>query len=67
MAEVEAARWFREIMREMFTVGRASNISEFLSGMRWMTGFKKMLMVLRENRDGFMQELIEDCTLLGQN
>ncbi|CAL5332497.1 unnamed protein product [Camellia sinensis] len=62
VAEVEEARRFREIVAETFRVGGASNIGDFLPVLRWVAvrGLKKRLVALHENRDGFMQELIEE-------
>ncbi|KAL7245345.1 hypothetical protein ACSBR2_000634 [Camellia fascicularis] len=62
VAEVEEARRFREIVAETFRVGGASNVGDFLPVLRWVAvrGLKKRLVALHENRDGFMQELIEE-------
>lgn len=62
VAKVEEARRFREIVAETFRVGGASNIGDFLPVLRWVAvrGLKKRLVALHENRDGFMQELIEE-------
>ncbi|CAK9155394.1 unnamed protein product [Ilex paraguariensis] len=61
--EVEEAGRFWEIVVETFRVGGASNMGDFLPALRWVGGggLEKKLKALQERRDGFMQELIEEC------
>ncbi|KAA8537817.1 hypothetical protein F0562_027603 [Nyssa sinensis] len=58
--EVEETRRFRGIVEESLRLGDTTNIGDFLPFLRWVgLGLEKKLMALQENRDGFMQELIE--------
>ncbi|XP_052203460.1 cytochrome P450 81Q32-like [Diospyros lotus] len=62
VAEVEKARRFREIVAETFRITGASNVADFLPALRWVgvRSLEKRLVALKANRDGFMQELIEE-------
>ncbi|XP_059463062.1 cytochrome P450 81E8-like [Corylus avellana] len=58
----EKARQFREIMREAFANGGASNLQEFVPMMRWIDhgGLEKRLMRLAKRMDAFLQGLIDE-------
>ncbi|XP_057490158.1 cytochrome P450 81Q32-like [Actinidia eriantha] len=62
VAEAEAARRFREIVTETFVLAGASNFGDFLPVMKWIgaNNLEKRLIALREKRDEFMQEMIEE-------
>ena len=58
----EEARQFREIMREVFKYGGASNPGEFVSLLRWIDhgGLEKSLTRLAKRTDSFWQALIDE-------
>ncbi|KAK6160640.1 hypothetical protein DH2020_004021 [Rehmannia glutinosa] len=58
----EELRKFKEIVTETFQVSGATNIGDFLPILRWV-GLDKLenrLKVLKEKRDNFMQDLIDE-------
>uniref|UniRef100_A0A165ZIY0 Uncharacterized protein n=1 Tax=Daucus carota subsp. sativus TaxID=79200 RepID=A0A165ZIY0_DAUCS len=59
--EVEARR-FKEIVTETFAVSGASNLGDFLPVMKLVEkrGIEKKMILLREKRDQFVQELIDE-------
>ncbi|KAE8125083.1 hypothetical protein FH972_019919 [Carpinus fangiana] len=58
----EEARQFREIIREAFANGGASNPQEFVPMLRWIDlgGLEKRLMRLAKRTDAFLQGLIDE-------
>ncbi|XP_075638819.1 cytochrome P450 81Q32-like [Castanea sativa] len=58
----EEARQFREIMREVFEYGGASNPGEFVPLLRWIDhgGLEKSLTRLAKRTDSFWQALIDE-------
>ncbi|XP_024027369.1 cytochrome P450 81E8 [Morus notabilis] len=62
LAEVEEARRFREIVRKTFSLGATTSVSDFVPLMRCFGGkeYEKSLIELQRDRDGFMQNLIEE-------
>ncbi|KAK7845554.1 cytochrome p450 81e8 [Quercus suber] len=58
----EEARQFREIMREVFKYGGASNPGEFVPLLRWIDhgGLEKSLTRLAKRTDSFWQALIDE-------
>ncbi|GAV84666.1 p450 domain-containing protein [Cephalotus follicularis] len=60
--DVEEAKKFRERVEETFLVAGVTNMVDFLPILRWfgIGGMEKKLMLLKQKRDKFMQDLIED-------
>lgn len=60
--EREETRKFKEMVMETFEVSGATNVVDFLPFLKWfgLNGIERRLNVLREKRDGLMQDLIED-------
>nr|XP_023905480.1 cytochrome P450 81E8-like [Quercus suber] len=58
----EEARQFRQIMKEAFSYGGASNPAEFVPILRWMDygGLEKRLKNLSKRTDAFLQGLIDE-------
>ena len=58
----EEARQFRQIMKEAFSYGGASNLAEFVPILRWMDykGLEKRLKNLSKRIDAFLQGLIDE-------
>ncbi|KAK4428823.1 Isoflavone 2'-hydroxylase [Sesamum alatum] len=58
----EERRRFKEIVTETFQLSGAANVGDFLPVLRWIgvDKLEKRLKVLKEKRDGFMQELIDE-------
>ncbi|XP_039117674.1 cytochrome P450 81Q32-like [Dioscorea cayenensis subsp. rotundata] len=58
----EAGKEFRDIVKETFLVGGASNSADFLPVLRWLGvgGYEKRLKRLRKRRDEFFQLLIDE-------
>ncbi|GLT69339.1 hypothetical protein SLA2020_414970 [Shorea laevis] len=58
----EKARQFREIMREAFANGGASNPGEFVPMLRWIDhgGLEKRMMKLAKKTDVFLQGLVDE-------
>ncbi|PON49941.1 Cytochrome P450, E-class, group I [Parasponia andersonii] len=60
VTDVEEARQFREIMKEVFAHGGAGNPGDFLPILNWIDGFEKRLQRLAGKTDSFLQGLIEE-------
>ncbi|CAN0917997.1 Cytochrome P450 81E8 [Linum grandiflorum] len=60
--EAEEARRFREIMKEVLSLGGTSNPGDFVPLLRWIEGgkFDKRVRWLADRTDGFLQGLIEE-------
>nr|ADD84651.1 CYP81B36 [Scoparia dulcis] len=60
--DVEEAKRFQEIVKETLRLGGTS-MGDFLPIVRWLGigGAEKGLAELQRKRDGFMQELVEEC------
>ena len=58
----EEVRQFRQIMKEAFSYGGASNLAEFVPILRWMDykGLEKRLKNLSKRIDAFLQGLIDE-------
>ena len=58
----EEARQFRQIMKEAFSYGGASNPTEFVPILRWMDsgGLEKRLKNLSKRTDAFLEGLIDE-------
>ncbi|KAJ9166300.1 hypothetical protein P3X46_021074 [Hevea brasiliensis] len=61
MEELDDERRFKEIVTETFELSGATNIGDFLPGLKWigLNKIGKRLEALQRKRDRFMQELIE--------
>ncbi|CAI8605095.1 unnamed protein product [Vicia faba] len=62
VSDVEEARLFREIMKEILSLGGATNISDFLGFLRWFDfdGLEKSLKRISKRADSFLQRLIDE-------
>ncbi|XP_058778024.1 cytochrome P450 81E8-like [Vicia villosa] len=62
VSDVEEARLFREIIKEVVAVGGANNVSDFLGFLRWFDfdGLKKRLKRISKRTDSFLQGLIDE-------
>ena len=62
VSDVEEARLFREIMKEILSLGGATNISDFLGFLRWFDfdGLEKSLKRISKRVDSFLQRLINE-------
>jgi len=62
VSDVEEARQFREIIKELTAVGGASNPGDFLAFLRWFDygGLEKKLKRLGKRTDAFLQGLIDE-------
>ncbi|KAL6556824.1 hypothetical protein OROHE_006700 [Orobanche hederae] len=59
--ELKQAKRFKGIVMDTLRLG-GSNIGDFLPLVNWLgIGVEKQMMELQENRDEFMQELVEEC------
>ncbi|GAA0157547.1 oxygenase [Lithospermum erythrorhizon] len=58
--DVEQANRFREIVIETFQLAGATNIGDFLP-MLGSKGLEDRLVKLKEKRDAFIQELVDEC------
>ncbi|XP_019174307.1 PREDICTED: isoflavone 2'-hydroxylase-like [Ipomoea nil] len=60
--ELEQAKRFRAIVNETFQVSGATNIGDFVPIVKWfkLNRIEDKLRVLKEKRDSFMQEFIEE-------
>ncbi|OVA04097.1 Cytochrome P450 [Macleaya cordata] len=60
--EVEEARRFREMVKETLVLGGATNVGDYLPFLKWvgLNGMEKRVVKLKEKRDVFLQELIEE-------
>ncbi|KAK9073408.1 hypothetical protein SSX86_007732 [Deinandra increscens subsp. villosa] len=58
----EQALEFRDLIRDVFEIGGASNPGDFIPFLRWIDfqGFKKKLLKLQKKTDSFSQHLIEE-------
>ncbi|GLU04195.1 hypothetical protein SLE2022_213540 [Rubroshorea leprosula] len=61
VAEVEEAKRFRDLTTKTFLYGGATNMEDFLPVLRWVSNCEKRLVNLQEERDKFMQELVDEC------
>ncbi|GKV04526.1 hypothetical protein SLEP1_g16679 [Rubroshorea leprosula] len=61
VAEVEEAKRFRDLITKTFLYGGATNMGDFLPVLRWVSNSEKRLVNLQEERDQFMQELVDEC------
>lgn len=59
--DVEEARQFREIIKELVTLGGANNPGDFLALLRWFDfdGLEKRLKRISKRTDAFLQGLID--------
>ncbi|CAI8592940.1 unnamed protein product [Vicia faba] len=62
VSDVEEARLFREIMKEITSIGGATNVSDFLGFLRWFDfdGLEKSLKRISKRVDSFLQRLIDE-------
>ncbi|RDX67982.1 Cytochrome P450 81E8, partial [Mucuna pruriens] len=62
VSDVEEARQFREIIKELVTLGGANNRGDFLALLRWFDfdGLEKRLMRISKRTDSFLQGLIDE-------
>nr|ALG05127.1 cytochrome P450 [Sinopodophyllum hexandrum] len=69
VADLEQARKFKEIVEETFELSGASNVGDFLPLLRWIgyKGIEKRLIRLKNKRDEFLQELIQERRKLRVN
>ncbi|KAF6137663.1 hypothetical protein GIB67_023597 [Kingdonia uniflora] len=60
--EVEKGRLFRELVRENFSMSGTSNPLDFFPLLKWVGfgGIEKKIVRLKEKRDEFLQDLIEE-------
>nr|WQI83140.1 CYP81B303 [Corydalis yanhusuo] len=60
--DMEEAKRFREMVVETFYLAGASNIADFLGGLKWLgiNGLEKRVVRLKEKRDVFFRGLIEE-------
>ncbi|OVA01010.1 Cytochrome P450 [Macleaya cordata] len=58
----EEAKRFTEILKDFFAFGGSTSILDFLGVLRWVgyKGIEKKIIRLKERRDEFLQELIEE-------
>nr|GEW57164.1 cytochrome P450 81E8-like [Tanacetum cinerariifolium] len=63
---LEAGKRFRKILDDSFLLAGSSNLGDYLSFLSWLgvNGFEKKLLALREKREVFFQELIEQVRKL---
>ncbi|CAL5191732.1 unnamed protein product [Lathyrus oleraceus] len=62
VSDIEEARLFREIVKEIVSLGGANNIGNFLEFLRWFDfdGFEKRLKKISKKADSFLQGLIDE-------
>nr|QBG49708.1 cytochrome P450 [Pueraria candollei var. mirifica] len=62
VSDVEEARQFREIIKELVTLGGANNPGDFLALLRWFDfdGLEKRLKRISKRTDAFLQGLIDE-------
>lgn len=62
VSDVEEARMFREIIKELVTLGGTGNPGDFLAFLRWFDfdGLEKRLKKISKKTDGFLQGLIDE-------
>ncbi|KAJ4967139.1 hypothetical protein NE237_018988 [Protea cynaroides] len=62
MEDLDKARQFQDLIKELFSEAGESNVVDFLPLLRWIgfNGLEKKLVRLQGKRDQFMQKLIED-------
>ncbi|CAI8592942.1 unnamed protein product [Vicia faba] len=62
VSDVEEARLFREIMKEITSIGGATNVSDFLGFLRWFDfdGLEKSLKRISKRVYSFLQRLIDE-------
>ncbi|PON46383.1 Cytochrome P450, E-class, group I [Trema orientale] len=60
VTDVEEARQFRQIVREVFANGGAGNRADFLPILNWIGGFEKRMERLAKRTDLLLQRLIEE-------
>ncbi|KAK7380689.1 hypothetical protein VNO78_33204 [Psophocarpus tetragonolobus] len=62
VTDVEEAKVFRDIIKELASVGGASNLGDFLTLLRWFDfdGLEKKLSIISKRSDAFLQALIEE-------
>lgn len=60
--KLEESRRFKEIVRESFQVSGATNIGDFVPLLKWIGAnkFEDQVKLVKEKRDNFMQDLIEE-------
>ncbi|GLT62909.1 hypothetical protein SLA2020_355110 [Shorea laevis] len=61
VAEAEEAKRFRDLITKTFLYGGATNMGDFLPVLRWVSNSEKRLVKLQQERDKFMQELVDEC------
>ncbi|WRX31433.1 Cytochrome P450 - like 10, partial [Theobroma cacao] len=60
VAEIDEASRFREMMRETFLLGGASNMGDFLPVLKWVGKSEKRMINLQQKRETFSQELVQE-------
>jgi len=62
VSDVEEARLFREIIKEVVSLGGANNVGDFLGFLRWFDfdGLEKRLKKISKRTDEFLQGLIDE-------
>jgi len=62
VSDVEEARQFRELIKDLVALGGASNLGDFLAFLRWFdyNDLKKKLRKMGKRTDAFMQGLIDE-------
>ncbi|KAL5099210.1 hypothetical protein RYX36_003537 [Vicia faba] len=62
VSDVEEARLFREIIKEIVVLGGANNVGDFLGFLRWFDfdGLEKKLKRISKRTDSFLQGLIDE-------
>jgi len=62
VSDEEEAKMFREMIKEMISVGGSSNPGEFVGVLRWFDfgGYEKKLKNIARRFDGFLQGLIDE-------
>ncbi|KAI5419491.1 hypothetical protein KIW84_043599, partial [Lathyrus oleraceus] len=62
VTDIEEARLFRNIIKEILGLGGASNVSNYLKFLRWFDfdGFEKRLKRISKRADSFLQGLIDE-------
>ncbi|XP_058778023.1 cytochrome P450 81E8-like [Vicia villosa] len=69
VCDVEEARLFREIIKEILVLRGANNVGDFLGFLRWFDfdGLEKRLKMLSKRADSFLQGLIDEHRLGKRN
>jgi isoflavone 2'-hydroxylase len=69
VSDVEEARLFREIIKEIVTLGGANNVGDFLGFLRLFDfdGLEKRLKKISKRTDSFLQGLIDEHRLGKRN